>query len=196
MEERFYRDRKIKGSKYGSMRKAVVGMLSWGSRKNIFNILFAPCKKGFFPYCYCWLVNLEFLEFFNENMLNQMLFYFTIKTLLFHINFIFLHQNNCVSYLVTLHIFMSTIFCITSSFICLYKSSFACVLYQEKRGYILIKIRQVAENNIYFVPGKMTVKDDIKVGERHASHKSPLPPRINGFSRFRSIFSYNIVIQN
>ena len=185
MEERFYRDRKIKGSKYGSMRKAVVGTLSWGSRKNIFNILFAPCKKGFFPYCYCWLVNLEFLEFFNEKIM-----------LLFHINFIFLHQNNCVLYLVTLHIFMSTIFCITSSFICLYKSSFACVLYQEKRGYILIKIRQVGENNICFVPGKMTVKDDIKVGERHASHKSQLPPKINGFSLFRSIFSYNIVIQN
>ena len=67
-----------------------------------------------------------------------------------------------------------------------YKTSFACVLYQEKRGHILIKIRQVGENNMYLVPEKMTVKDEVKVGDRrgHASHKSQLPPKINDFSLF------------
>ena len=37
---------------------------------------------------------------------------------------------------------------------------------------IMIKIRQNGEKNTHFVPGEVTVKDEIKAGERHASHNS------------------------
>ena len=39
-----------------------------------------------------------------------------------------------------------------------------CVLYQERRGFILIRTRQKGENNTHFVPEEVTVKDEIKAG--------------------------------
>ena len=53
--------------------------------------------------------------------------YFQIKCLSIS-TVIFLHQNVRLLYLVTLHIFISSLLCITSSVPHFYKSSFACVL--------------------------------------------------------------------
>ena len=76
---------------------------------------------------------------------------------------IFLHQNIRVLYLVTLYISISSSLCIISSVLRFYKSSFACVLYQERRRYILMRTRQKGENT-HFLSGEMTVKDEIKAG--------------------------------
>ena len=66
--------------------------------------------------------------------------------------------------IVTLPIFISSSWCITSNVVHFYKSSFVCVLYQERRGHILIRILMVENNTHILRRGEMTVKDEIEAG--------------------------------